>query len=195
MFPVNVSARHVHLSEKDAEILFGPGHELGVYKPLLQPGQYAAHETVEIRTPKGSFGKVRVLGPYRSHTQVEISLSDARVLGIKPPVRESGDLHHSASVTLVGPKGSVELLEGVIVAKAHIHMSPFVAEKFNVHDKEKVFINLYGSRPMLMEAIVRVNEFYALECHIDTDEANAAGLPDGGDGYLHSEDYYLYDAA
>ena len=178
--PVGVSARHVHLSQKDLEILFGEGYQLTPKKPRSQPGQYAAEETVEVVGPKRSFPTVRILGPVRGQTQVELSLTDCFTIGVTAPVRESGDIKGSGSVTLVGPKGQVTLEEGVIVAGRHIHMHPDDAKRFGVTDKQRVRVKTEGERAMIMEnVIVRVRDDFALEMHIDTDEANAAGLANG----------------
>ncbi len=178
--PVGVSARHVHLSQKDLEILFGEGYQLTPKKPLSQPGQYAAEETVEVVGPKRSLPTVRILGPVRGQTQVELSLTDCFTIGVTAPVRESGDIKGSGSVTLVGPKGQVTLEEGVIVAGRHIHMHPDDAKRFGVTDKQRVRVKTEGERAMIMEnVIVRVRDDFALEMHIDTDEANAAGLANG----------------
>jgi len=176
----NVSNRHLHLSRKDLETLFGPGYQLSNIKNLVQPGQYACKETVQIVGPKGKLETVRVIGPVRKQTQVEISKTDSFVLGLNPPVRDSGDLAGSSPIKIIGPKGTVELKEGCIIAKRHIHFTPKDAERFGVKDKEMLRVRVEGERGLIFENVLcRVREDMALECHIDTDEANAAGLKNG----------------
>jgi len=182
---INVSARHVHLSPAHLEALFGPGYQLTVKKELMQPGQFAAEETVAVIGPKGSFPKVRVLGPVRGSSQVEISATDARTLGVPAVVRLSGNIAGTPGIILEGPRGRVELSEGVIVAARHIHMTPADAEKYGVTDKQVVRVKTNGGRPLTFDdVIVRVRGDMALEMHIDTDEANAAGLKDGDIGEI-----------
>jgi len=172
---VGISARHVHVSRKDLDTLFGEGYQLTVKKDLSQPGQFASNEQVDVVTEKGSFKGVRILGPERKQTQIEISLSDAMKLGLKPPVRDSGDLAGSPGVTLVGPKGTVQLNEGVIVAQRHIHMTPADASEFGVEDKEVVQVRCTGERGLIFDnVLIRVHKDFALEMHVDTDEGNAA---------------------
>jgi putative phosphotransacetylase len=175
---VGVSNRHLHLSQKDLEILFGEGYELTPIKALGQPGQYAAEETVDLVGPKNTIKRVRVLGPTRKATQVEVSRTDAFKLGVNPPVRDSGDIVDSSSVKLVGPKGEVELKEGVILAKRHIHMHTNDAEKYGLKDKDMVSViaSKEGRNLIFQDVLVRVSDKYALEFHVDTDEANAAFL-------------------
>ena len=183
--PIGISARHIHLKQEHVEHLFGKGEQLTAKKMLSQPGQFAANETLIIVGPKGSISNVRVLGPARSLTQVEVSHTDAIALGIQPPIRESGNIEGSASCTLVGPKGSLYLHEGVIIAQAHIHMSPGEADGLNVFDGEYVSIKTQGIRPVTFHHVkVRVSERYRLEMHIDTDEANAGFLKSGATGTL-----------
>lgn len=178
--PVGVSNKHLHLSREHMDILFGKGSELTVKKKVGQPGQYAAEETVKVIGPKGTFDKVRVLGPLRSETQVEISKTDSFALGINAPVRESGILDGTPGVILEGPCGKVELQRGVIVACRHIHLTPPVAKLINVYDKQKVCVDVAGERGCIMkEVLVRVSDKSASEMHIDTDEANAFGLKNG----------------
>lgn len=178
--PVGISNRHVHLSLKDLETLFGPGATLTVYKELSQPGQYAAEEMVDLIGPKGTIKKVRILGPLRKQTQVEISATDARALGVNPPVRESGQLAGSAPIVLEGPKGRLELSEGVILAHRHIHLSDEEAKEMGFQDKDVVKVKVEGIRGLVFDnVIVRVNRDYRKDFHIDTDEANAAGLKNG----------------
>jgi len=174
---VGVSNRHIHLSEKDLEILFGRGHKLTKLKNLLQPGQFAAEETLTIAGPKGAIENVRVLGPTRAESQVEISLSDSFDLGIKAPIRESGDLKKSGTIVVIGPAGSLIMENKVIIAKRHIHMTPKDAENFNVKDKQEVAIYIESERSaQLGNVVIRVSDEYALECHLDLDEANAVGI-------------------
>ena len=175
--PVGISNRHVHLSKTDLNTLFGQGFQLSVMKDLSQPGQYASEQKVTLVGPKGVIENVRILGPVRDKTQVEVSLSDGFKLGIKAPLRDSGDLEGTSSITLVGPKGSVTIKEGTIIAARHIHMHTEDAKKFNVVDKERVSIKIPGPRGLVFnEVLVRVSEKYQLEMHVDLDEANAAGL-------------------
>ncbi|MHA6484319.1 phosphate propanoyltransferase [Paenibacillus sp. strain BS8-2] len=178
--PVGVSARHIHLSQEHVEQLFGAGYQLTEMKPLSQPGQYAANETVAILGPKGTFPKVRILGPARKATQLEVSRTDAFAIGIKPPVRESGNIAGSAGVTIKGPAGEVTIDEGVIVAARHIHFHTSDAERFGIADKAKLRVRVGGERGVIFEEVIaRVSTDYALDMHIDTDEANAAGIANG----------------
>ncbi|SCX45042.1 phosphate propanoyltransferase [Lysinibacillus fusiformis] len=178
--PIGVSARHVHLAQAEVEQLFGENYQLTPKFELSQPGQFAAEETVVIAGPKGSIERVRILGPARSLSQVEVSWTDAMKLGIKPPLRISGDIQGSSPVTLIGPKGSVVLNEGLIIAQAHIHMSPEDSAKFNVMDGQSVQIKVEGIRPIILSnVVIRVSERYRLEMHIDTDEANAGLIQQG----------------
>lgn len=175
--PVGVSNRHVHLSQGDLEALFGPGYELSRMKDLSQPGQYACKETVTICGPKGAIEKVRILGPVRSRTQVEILAGDSFKLGIKSTARLSGDLDGTPGITIIGPKGSVQIKEGLMVAQRHIHMLPEDAARMGVHDGQVVSLEVDGIRGgILRNTIVRVTGQSGLECHIDTEEANALGL-------------------
>lgn len=172
---VETSARHVHLCQADIEALFGAGHELTEKKPLSQPGQYACEERVTLVGPKREIANVIVLGPARPATQVEISLTDARTLGVEAKVRESGDIAGTAGIKLVGPAGEVEIAEGVIAAKRHIHLSPEDAEKFGVSDKEIVSVKIESERTTVFgDVVVRVSPKFAPAMHIDTDESNAA---------------------
>lgn len=178
--PVGISNRHVHLAQKDVEALFGMGYNLTAFKPLRQPGQFAAQECVTVVGPKGSLTKVRVLGPTRPVSQLEISRADCFTLGIKAPVRESGQLQKTGSALLIGPTGHVELHSQVICAWRHIHMSPQDAQKLNVVNGQKVRVSCGGERRLTFdEVVVRVRDNFALEFHIDTEEANAAGLNNG----------------
>lgn len=185
--PVAVSARHIHLTQAAVEALFGAGHQLTPLRPLSQPGQFACEETLTVVGPKRSIERVRVLGPARSACQVEISRTDELHLGLDAPVRASGDVAHSPGVTLVAPTGATLALdEGVICAWRHIHMTPADATAFGVHDGDVVGVALDtdGRDLVLGDVRVRVSASYALEVHIDTDEANAAELRPGDDGAL-----------
>lgn len=178
--PAAVSGRHVHLSEEHIGALFGSGHRLQEKKPLSQPGQYACEETVEIRGSKGSLRNIRVLGPARKDTQVEISVTDSYALGIKPAVRMSGDVQGTPGCVLVGPCGEVALKEGVMVSKRHLHMSGAQAAAYGLKDKDVVDMESFTERPVVLKGIVvRSGEGHDLELHIDTDEANAAAIRNG----------------
>lgn len=172
---IETSARHVHVSRKDLDILFGEGYQLTHKKDLSQPGQFACEERVAVIGPKGSFPAVSILGPERPATQVEISASDARSIGVVAPVRESGVIEGSGACKLVGPKGEVEISEGVIVAKRHIHATPEDGDKYGVQDKQIVSVKVESDGRSLIfgDVVVRVNPAYALAMHIDTDESNA----------------------
>ncbi len=185
---VAVSAHHVHLSQASLEILFGPGHQLTQLRPISQPGQYAAAECVRVVGPRGHLDHVRVLGPVRQADQVEISRSDEFILGIDAPVRESGDLAQSAGCRLEGPAGAIELTQGVICALRHIHMSPDDARLYGVKDGESVEVKIIGgARPLTFSEVkIRVSTQFVMEMHIDTDEANAAGIGDWGESPLVS---------
>ncbi len=178
---VGISARHIHVSQADLEVLYGAGHQLKPFKDLYQVGYYAAEETVDLVTEKGTLRKVRILGPARKASQVEISRTDALKLGINIPVRESGQLKGAPAITLVGPCGSVTLPEGVIAAWRHIHMDPADAAAFGVQDGDQVRVRCHGdTRPLTFEnVIIRVYPGWLLEIHLDTDEANAAMLDNG----------------
>jgi len=176
-FIVETSARHIHLSQADIETLFGKGAELHNKKDLSQPGQFACEEKVELAGPKGAM-KVSVLGPARKATQVELSFTDARTLGLKDvPVRESGDVAGAPGLKLIGPAGEVELAEGVIIAKRHIHMTVADAKELNVENGQIVSVKVEtagGRSTVFGDTVVRVSDSYALAMHIDTDECNAA---------------------
>ena len=175
---VETSARHVHLSKEHIEILFGRGAELTKKRDLSQPGQFACEERVTVVGEKRSIPNVIVLGPARVQTQVEVSLTDARTLGVCAPIRESGDLAGSGACKLVGPCGEVELSEGVIAAKRHIHLNPETAEKFGLRDKETVFVKIESEERTTVfgDVVIRVSPKFYPAMHIDTDEANAAGV-------------------
>lgn len=178
--PIGISNRHVHLSAHDLEILFGRDGTLTKFKDLSQPGQFACQEKVTLVGPKGVIENVRILGPTRKATQVEISVSDCFKLGVKAPIRDSGELSGSAGLTLVGPSGSVTVPEGCIIAARHIHMHPTDADKFGVRDGDRVNVQCTGPRGVVFcEVLARVHENYRLEMHVDMDEANAASLRNG----------------
>ena len=173
---IETSARHVHLTEEHIEILFGKGHTLTNKKDLSQPGQFACTERVDLVGPKKTIPGVSILGPARPASQVEVSFTDARTLGVTAPVRESGDIAGSAPVKLVGPEGEVELTDGVIIAKRHIHLTPDDAAKFGVKDKEIVSVKVVNNdrSTIFGDVVCRVSPKFAAAMHIDTDEANAA---------------------
>lgn len=178
--PVGLSNRHIHVSQKDLDILFGEGYELTKFKDLSQPGQYACEEKVDVVGPKGTLKGVRILGPVRSNTQFELSVSDAFALGVKPIVRNSGDIVDTPGAKLVGPKGEVEIDSGIIVAARHIHMHTSDAEKFGVADNDIVNVRVKGPRGLIFEnVLVRAHKDFALEMHVDIEEGNACGLRNG----------------
>lgn len=180
MVPVGLSNRHIHLSKEHLELLFGEGYELKKSKDLSQPGQYAAEEKVDVVGTKGTFKGIRILGPVRKETQVEISLADGFVLGVNPPISNSGNLIDSPGVKVVGPKGEIIIEKGVIAAARHIHMHTSDAENFGVVDKEVVSVKVEGKRGLVFDnVLIRVNKEYALEMHVDIEEGNAAGLKNG----------------
>lgn len=174
---VEISARHVHLSQQDLEALFGAGASLTPKRPLSQPGQYLAEERVTLVGGKGRKENVAVLGPVRKDTQIELSRSDAVSLGVTAPLRESGDIAGSGAITIEGPKGAVSVRQGAIVAHNHIHMTPEEAGKLGLADKQHVSVELLGGRPIVFkDVIVRVSKDFCLRMHIDFDEANAADI-------------------
>jgi len=179
--PVGVSNRHIHLSTADLETLFGKGYELTPIKDLSQPGQFACKETLTIVGPSlRPIENVRVLGPVRKASQVEISRTDSFTLKVKPPVRESGDIAGSAPITIIGPKGVVTLSEGCIIANRHIHMSTDEGAQFGLSDGDYVDVEVSGARrTKFYDVQVRVHKDFRLEMHIDTDDANAAGIGNG----------------
>lgn len=184
-FPIAISARHVHLSEEHIEVLFGKGYQLTKKADLSQPNQFASTEKVIIEGPKGSIENVRVLGPARSLTQAEVSWTDALKLGIKPPLRDSGNINGSESFSIIGPKAKIYLKEGLIIAQAHIHMKPQDAKRLNVKNNEHVAVEVEGIRPLIFKKVkVRVSELSRLEMHIDTDEANAGLIEKGAIGRI-----------
>ena len=175
---VEISARHIHLSKEHLETLFGEGYELTHKKDLSQPGQFACEERVSIKGPKGSFPGVSILGPVRSATQFELSLTDSRTLGIKAPIRESGDVADSADLLVGGPKGEIEIKSCAIVAKRHVHITPQEAIDYNLGDKEIVLIKIVSADRSLIfdDVVVRVSPKFQTRMHLDTDEAQAAGI-------------------
>jgi len=179
MINVGISNKHIHVTKEDFEKLFGAGKELTVKKELSQPGQYAAEEQVTVVGPKGQT-KLRILGPYRKETQVELAMTDARGLGITAPVRESGKLDGTPGCKLIGPCGEVEIDHGVMIAARHIHLSVEDGKEAGIQDKEIVKIVCPGERGLVFNNVIaRVGSAYAADFHVDTDEANAAGLANG----------------
>ena len=176
--PLEASGRHAHVTEAQAQVLFG--HKLTEKRPLSQPGQFLANERVTVIGPKGEFQNVAVLGPERKEAQVEISLTDGKTLGIQPPVRLSGDVKDTPSATLQGPMGQVHLRQGVICAQRHIHMTPEAAERFHLKDGDKVRLQTYTERPVIFgDTVVRISSKFATFAHLDYDEANACGFVQG----------------
>ena len=173
--PIETSARHIHISEEDFQILFGKDAELTYKADLSQPGQYVCEERITVKGPRGSFENVAVLCPHRPETQVEISMTDSRKLGIKGMIRQSGDTEGTPGCTLIGPCGSLDIDHGVIVAKRHIHMTPVQAIQMNVKDNDEVFVIMESFERSLIfaDVVVRVSPKFALAMHVDTDEANA----------------------
>jgi len=184
-FPVEVSAHHIHLTQEHVEALFGQGHQLTKHADLSQPGQYACSEQLAIVGPKGRIERVRVLGPARKYTQVEIAMTEQFKLGVHPPIRESGDIANTPGCTLEGPGGSVKLEQGVICALRHVHMTPEDALRYGVRDKSVVRVRIAGDRKLIFgDVLVRVDPSFALAMHIDTDEANAANVASGAQGFI-----------
>ena len=182
-FMIETSARHIHLTQESVEKLFGEGYQLTIRKPLSYPGQYASNERLTIVGPKKEMANVSILGPVRKADQVEISATDARTLGIDAPIRESGDVTGSGACKLIGPKGEIDLTEGVIVAKRHLHVTEEDAAEMGVKDKEIIRVSCGGEGRKLIfdDVVVRVNVGGATTMHIDTDEAQAAGNPTVGE--------------
>ena len=181
--PLEASGRHVHVTKAQARALFG--HDLTPERELSQPGQYLAKERVTVRGPKGEFTKVAVLGPARKEAQVEISMTDGKLLGIRPPVRLSGDVKDSPGCTLLGPRGQVQLGQGVICARRHIHLTPEEARRFGVSDRQVVRLQTFTERPVVFEdVVVRVHPEFAGAVHLDYDEANACGFQKGDWGRI-----------
>lgn len=180
LVPVGISNRHIHLSKDDLNTLFGYGYKLTHKKALTQPGEFACEEVLDVKVGERMIKNVRVLGPVRRQTQVEVSASDARRLRAKPPVRSSGCLEGSAPVTLIGPKGSIDLKEGLIIANRHIHFTPSDAEKFGIKDSDTISVKWGGEKGGIFDAVCcRVSSNYYFELHIDTDDASAFMLNNG----------------
>lgn len=179
--PIGISVRHLHITQADLEKLYGSGYKLSKKKDLAQPGEFASNEVVTLVGPRlRSIENVRILGPVRDHTQVEVSQTDAITLGINPPVRRSGNIKGSESLTLVGPEGAITLDEGVIRANRHIHMPPAEADKMDVKDDEIVSVEIPGTKSVVLRNVqVRVKEGWVLQMHLDTDDANAADVQCG----------------
>lgn len=183
--PVGISNRHLHVSQSDLETLFGKGHQLKNVKDLSQPGQYACEETVTLIGPKGTLSKVRILGPVRPVTQVEVSRTDCFSLGITPPIRDSGSISGSPGIIIEGPAGRVELKEGVIIAQRHLHLHTDEAAAMGLKDREIISIKFPGIRETTFgNVLVRVHPNFKMDFHLDTDEANAAGLNNGDLGIV-----------
>jgi len=173
---VGLSNKHLHLKQEDIQKLFGDGYELTAFKALVQPGQYACEEKVDVVGPKGTLKGIRVLGPARPETQVELAITDARAIGITPMVRESGKLDGTPGCKIIGPKGEVELSHGVIVALRHVHLSPAQALEAGVKDKDIVALKVGGERGVIFDnVLIRSGDGHEREAHLDTDEGNAAG--------------------
>ena len=174
---IEVSARHIHLKKDDFEKLFGMGFELTILKKLSQPGMFAANETVSVKNESFQIDSLRIVGPLRDYTQIELSKTEARKFKIDPPLRRSGDIKNSPGIIIVGPKGKVEISDGVIIAKRHIHMTPKDAEEINVKDGDLLKVKTKGERGLVFEnVVVRIDENFAWAMHIDTDEGNATGI-------------------
>lgn len=186
MIPISISARHVHLTQAHFEALFGSGRRMTIRTNLTQPGQFACHEQVTLVGPRNTIERVRILGPARPESQVEVSKTDALKLGLDVPVRASGDTEGSPGATLLGPFGKVELHRGVICAARHIHMSPDDASRFSVKDKDIVSVRVESpTRTLVFEnVLVRVHPDFQLDMHIDTDESNSAGIGVGASGRI-----------
>jgi putative phosphotransacetylase len=178
--PIGLSNKHVHVSQADLEVLFGKGYALTVKKDLSQPGQFAAEEKVDIVGPKNTIKGVRILGPVRPNTQIEVSVGDGFILGVAAPLRNSGDIKGTPGVKLVGPAGEVEVSEGVIVAARHIHFSPEEGAAYGINDKDIVSVKLEGPRGLIFDHVLcRVHPDYKLDMHLDVEEGNAAGAKNG----------------
>jgi putative phosphotransacetylase len=182
---VEISARHIHLKKEDFEKLFGEGAELTIMKELSQPGMFAANEIVAIKDEFFGIDKVRIVGPLRDYTQIEMSETEARKFKINPPLRKSGDIENTPGMTVIGPAGKIEMENGVIIAKRHVHMTPEEASKISAKDGDLLKVKIKGERGLVFENVVaRVDETYAWACHIDTDEGNAAGMKECGEGNI-----------
>jgi acetate kinase len=184
-FLVEVSAHHIHLTQEHVDALFGRGHQLTKHADLSQPGQYACREQLTVVGPKGRIERVRILGPTRKYTQIEIAMTEQFKLGVHSPIRESGDIADTPGCTLESPTGSVKVDRGVICALRHIHMTPEDALRYGVRDKSTVRVRIAGDRELIFgDVLVRVDPNFSLAMHIDTDEANAANVKTGAQGYL-----------
>ncbi|NLM04662.1 MAG: phosphate propanoyltransferase [Clostridiales bacterium] len=189
IIPVEVSARHAHLSKEDVEVLFGKGYKLTPKRELSQPGEFLSNERITVIGPKGVIKNVAVLGPERNHTQVELSRTDAISIGIDPPLRLSGDIKESAPILISSGKKIIQKEEGAIVAQKHIHMTPEDAERFGLKDKDIVSVRILSDRPIIFEdVLVRVSENFSLNMHIDFDEANACDFKPGTMGEILTEE-------
>lgn len=180
--PIGISNRHVHFHQEHWDVLFGKGREPRKFRSVKQPGFWACYETVDIEGPKGAIKNVRLIAPHRPKTQIEISQTDAQTLGLKPPIRDSGDLAGSASVKVIGPEGTLEIKEGLIIARRHIHFHPLEAKAMGIKDGEVVRVRagISGARELVFEQVLcRVSDKFSLELHIDTDEAHAAWVKNG----------------
>lgn len=186
---IEVSARHIHLKKNDFEKLFGKDVKLTVKKELSQPGMFAANETVKIKDEFFELDRVRIVGPFRSYTQIEMSETEARNFKINPPLRKSGDIENTPGVTVIGPRGKIELDKGVIIAKRHIHMTPKDAENLNLKEGDLLKVKVEGDRGLVFENVVaRIDKNFSWAMHIDTDEGNAAGIEGCCDGEILLED-------
>lgn len=185
-FPVEISARHIHLSQEHLDILFGPDYQLRKLRDISQPGEFASEETLILKTSKTEMKDIRIVGPLRKQTQVEISLTDARTLGLCPPIRLSGDLAGSEKCSLIGLKGKVNLTEGVIIAQRHLHLDPVSAKENELKDKETISIRVDSEKRAVTfhQVIVRVSPNFKNSFHLDTDESNAAGLTGNEQGII-----------
>jgi len=185
--PLSTSAHHVHLSRADFDVLFGPGGDLTPRSELSQPGQFAALEAVNLVGPKGRIEKVRILGPLRKESQVEVSRTEQFKLGIDAPIRDSGDLEGTPGIVMEGEKGSIRLEKGVISAKRHIHMSPEEALNLGLRDRDVVMVKVKGVRELIFgDVLIRVHPTYRMDMHLDTDEANAAQITPGTLGFIEA---------
>jgi len=183
--PIAISARHIHLSPEHLAKLFGPGYQLQPAKDLVQKGEFASQETVILSGPKGRIEEVRIVGPLRKQTQIEVTKTDARRLGINPPVRPSGDLAGSAGLQVQGPQRMINLTEGVIVAKRHIHLAPEEAKSLKLVDNQEVSVKVESERSVTFHKVtVRVSDRYRLQMHLDPDEANAAAIAGEAEGEI-----------
>ena len=182
---IEISARHIHLKKSDFEKLFGEGVELSVKTELSQPGMFAANEMVSIKNDNFQIDNLRIVGPLRGYTKIELSKTETRKFKINPPLRRSGDIENSLGMIVIGPKGETEISEGVIIAKRHIHMTPKDAEEINAKDGDLLKVKTAGERGLIFENVVaRVDENFSLAMHIDTDEGNAGGVERRGEGEI-----------